>query len=81
MIRAALLVLTVAGCVPAPVPIPAGLRSCPEAAAAPAAPPRIRDAARLARFAVDLELAREKTRDALVECNRRRAALVEMIER
>jgi hypothetical protein len=80
VIRVVLVALMVAGCAHVSVPIPAGLRSCPEAAAAPAAPPRIRDAARLAQFAVDLELAREATRDALVECDRRRGDLVRMIE-
>ena len=83
MIRVLLVALTVAGCAqtPAPISVGADLLTCPDPPPPPAAPPRIRTAAQLAQFAVDLELAREATRDALVECDRRRDALVRMIER
>jgi len=83
MIRVLLVTAMVAGCAQtsAPISVGADLLTCPDPPPPPAAPPRIRTAAQLAQFAVHLELAREKTRDALVECDRRRSELVRMIGR
>lgn len=78
--------LAVAGCAheaPPPPPalvIPDEARSCPHTAQQPASPPTVRTMARLAKFAVDLELSREASVRDLAECDRRRALLLRTVE-
>lgn len=78
--------LAVAGCAheappqPAALVIPDEARSCPHTALAPETPPTVRTIARLAKFAVDLELSREASVRDLAECDRRRELLLRTLE-
>ncbi len=74
-----LAILLAACAAPGPT-VPDEARSCPHTAIIPAAPPAIRSAARLAKFAVDLELSREAGARDLAECDRRRAMLLRLLE-
>ncbi|APT59557.1 hypothetical protein RGI145_19620 [Roseomonas gilardii] len=79
MIRAALLLIALAGCAEAPEPVtvasrpevPARLRSCPAGAAAPAPPRAPRTPEQLAAWGIAAERARARTEVARMECERR----------
>ena len=74
------LLALLAGCAAPRPTVPDEARSCPHTAVVPAAPPAVRSVARLAKFAVDLELSREASVRDLAECDRRRALLLGLLE-
>ncbi len=89
MIRAALLLIALAGCAATPEPVtvaarpevPARLRSCPPGAAAPAPPRAPRTPEQLAAWGIAAEKARARTEAARAECGRRLAELLGYVPR